>query len=154
TPRQLLGDVAGVHRIRGDNNDNVPRGHCTTLSEAVETVAGEPLAFEPGTKYRFSTYGWILLSAAIGSVTGEPFPVFMHREVFAPLGMDRTGLEGVPLNGSTRSDADAEDDTVSFYALQSAMGVKTGVDASPEADYSCFFGAGGFFSTPSDLARL
>ena len=26
--RQLMGDVAGVHRIRGDNNDAMPTAHC------------------------------------------------------------------------------------------------------------------------------
>jgi CubicO group peptidase (beta-lactamase class C family) len=34
--RQLLGDVAGVHRPRGDSNDNLAYGHCTSLDEALE----------------------------------------------------------------------------------------------------------------------
>ena len=144
TTRQLLGDVAGVHRIRGDNNDNVPRGHCTNLDEALETFAGEPLLFEPGTNYRFSTYGWILLSAVIEGASGESFPTFMRREVFEPLGMDRTVLE-----------ADERDpDTASFYSPRTAMGTNLGVQDAPAVDYSCFAGAGGFLSTPSDLVRL
>ena len=144
TTRQLLGDVAGVHRIRGDNNDNVPRGHCTNLDEALETFAGEPLLFEPGTNYRFSTYGWILLSAVIEGASGERFPTFMRREVFEPLGMDRTVLE-----------VDERDpDTASFYSQRTAMGTNLGVQDAPAVDYSCFAGAGGFLSTPSDLVRL
>ena len=55
--RQLLGDVAGVHRPRGDSNDNLAYGHCTSLDEALKAFAGEPLSFEPGTQYQFSTYG-------------------------------------------------------------------------------------------------
>ena len=39
-------------------------------------------SFEPGTNYRFSTYGWILLSAVVEGASGEPFPTFMRREVF------------------------------------------------------------------------
>ena len=35
TARQLMGDVAGVHRIRGDGNDAMPASHCETLEEAV-----------------------------------------------------------------------------------------------------------------------
>ena len=31
TTRQLMGDVAGVHRIRGDNNDAMPTAHCASL---------------------------------------------------------------------------------------------------------------------------
>ena len=142
--RQLLGDVAGVHRIRGDSNDNLAYGHCTSLDEALKAFADEPLSFEPGTKYQFSTYGWVLLSAVVEDASGEPFPTFMSREVFKPLGMDRTGLEG--------TDDDA--DTVSFYFPRAAMRPSLGLQNGPGADYSCFAGAGAFLSTPSDLVRL
>ena len=77
----------------------------------MKAFADEPLSFEPGTKYQFSTYGWVLLSAVVEDASGEPFPTFMSREVFKPLGMDRTGLEG--------TDDDA--DTVSFYFPRAAM---------------------------------
>src|SRR5688572_6893393 len=33
TVRQLMGDVGGVHRIRGDNNDAMPGGHCESVDE-------------------------------------------------------------------------------------------------------------------------
>jgi serine beta-lactamase-like protein LACTB, mitochondrial len=142
--RQLLGDVAGVHRIRGDSNDNLAYGHCTGLDEAVQMFADEPLSFEPGTKYQFSTYGWVLLSAVVEGASKEPFPTFMRREVLKPLGMDRTALEG----------ADDDADTVSFYFPRTAMRSSLGLQSGPGADYSCFAGAGAFLSTPSDLVRL
>jgi CubicO group peptidase (beta-lactamase class C family) len=154
TPRQLLGDVAGVHRIRGDNNDNVPRGHCASVNAALETFAEEPLLFEPGTQYRFSTYGWILLSMVIEGAAGESFGTFMHREVFTPLGMDRTALEGTHLEHAGKTAEFDDDPTASFYSPKAAMGVNLGVEGAPAADYSCFFGAGAFLSTPSDLVRL
>jgi serine beta-lactamase-like protein LACTB len=146
TTRQLLGDIAGVHRLRGENNnnDNVPRGNCTSLAQALQIFSVEPLAFEPGTRYRYSTYGWILLSAVVESAAAKSFATFMSDEIFQPLGMDRTALEGTP------SDAD----TVSFYGTKRSFGVDQGVTDAAEENYSCFFGAGGFFSTPSDLVRL
>ena len=142
--RQLLGDVAGVHRIRGDSNDNLAYGHCTSLNEALKAFADEPLSFEPGTEYQFSTYGWVLLSAAVENASGEPFPTFMSREVFKPLGMERTAIEGTDDNA----------DTVSFYFPRAAMRPRLGLQDGPGADYSCFMGAGAFLSTPSDLVRL
>ena len=142
--RQLLGDIAGVHRPRGDSNDNLAYGHCTSLDEALKAFAGEPLSFEPGTKYQFSTYGWVLLSAVVEDASGELFSTFMNREVFEPLGMDRTMLEG----------ADDDADTVSFYFPRAAMRSSFGLQDGPGADYSCFSGAGAFLSTPSDLVRL
>jgi CubicO group peptidase (beta-lactamase class C family) len=110
----------------------------------LKAFADEPLSFEPGTKYQFSTYGWVLLSAMIENTSGKPFSTFMASEVFKPLGMKRTGLEG----------ADDDSDIVSFYFPRAAMRPSLGLQDGPGADYSCFFGAGAFLSTPSDLARL
>jgi serine beta-lactamase-like protein LACTB len=142
--RHLLGDVAGVHRPRGDSDDNLAYGHCTSLDEAMKAFADEPLSFEPGTKYQFSTYGWVLLSALVEDASGQPFPMFMSREIFKPLGMERTALEG----------ADNDPDTVWFYFPRAAMRPSLGLQDGPGADYSCFLGAGTFLSTPSDLVRL
>ena len=143
TTRQLMGDVAGVHRIRGDNNDLVPGRHCASLDEALSIFAGEPLLFRPGTEYRYSIYGWVLASAVVAGAAGEPFPAFMTREVFEPLGMESTVLE----------EADEVPDT-SFYSPRSFMRTGLGVEDAPLMDYSCFAGAGAFLSTPSDLVRF
>ena len=54
TTRQLMGDVAGVHRGRGDNldGDSMPNQYCANLDEAVQLFAGDQLRFEPGTQHR------------------------------------------------------------------------------------------------------
>jgi CubicO group peptidase (beta-lactamase class C family) len=143
TPRQLMGDVAGVHRIRGDNNDAMPNERCAKLGEALPLFAGEPLMFRPGAEHRYSIYGWILLSVLVERVAGEPFPAFMTRELFRPLGMKSTVLEeagGVP------------DNTTTFYGRRKAG--RVGPDDPSKAHYSCLAGAGAFLSTPSDLARF
>ena len=90
TTRQLLGDVAGVHRIRGDNNDAMPGNHCDNLGEAVAMLADDPLLFEPGTQHRYSIWGWVLVSAVVEGAAGEPFSRFMAHQVFEPLAMTRT----------------------------------------------------------------
>ena len=145
TTRQLLGDVGGVHRIRGDANDQMPRGYCATVDEALTTFAYEPLLFEPGTEYRFSTSGWILLSAVIEGAAAEPFATFVRREIIEPLGMTRTAIEGTP-------GIDADRDSVPFYLRSKDDEAES--QTAPAADYACFFGAGAFLSTPSDLVRL
>jgi serine beta-lactamase-like protein LACTB, mitochondrial len=142
TPRQLMGDVAGVHRAI-DGNDTRPRGRCESVDQALKIFYTEPLVFEPGTQYRFSNYGWFLLSAVVEGAAEEPFPAFMSRELFKPLGMDRTVLEG--------TDQDPDDVTLYFPREGSDGGEPK---EAPEAEYGCFFGAGGYVSTPSDLVRL
>jgi CubicO group peptidase (beta-lactamase class C family) len=139
-----MGDIAGVNVIRGDNNDQVPRSDCASIGDALEFFAHEPLAFEPGTRYRFGTNGWILLSAVVEAAAGEPFATLMTREVFDPLGMDRTVLEAdekVP-------------DTTSFYFPRAGERTTLGVEEAAQRHNSCLFGAGAYLSTPSDLARF
>lgn len=144
TTRQLMGDIAGVHRIRGDDNDNPPGGQCASLDEALATFADEPLLFEPGTRYRFSTYGWILLSMVVETAAGEPLPRFMTREILEPLGMVSTVLD----------DDVVVPDVTSFYIPRANMRTKLGVRKRARIHNSCLAGAGAFFSTPSDLARF
>ena len=129
TVRQLMGDVAGVHRIRGDHNDAMPTEHCASVDEAVALVAGEPLLFEPGTQHRYSVWGWVLVSAVVEGAAGEPFPRFMVRQVFGPLGMDRT-------------------------VVAETEGFQVGNGSEDRPDYSCVAGGGAFLSTPTDLVRL
>ena len=144
TTRELMGDIAGVHRIRGDNNDNPPGGHCANLEEALATFANEPLLFEPGTRYRFSTYGWILVSAIVEAGAREPFHTFLTREILDSLGM-----------GSTVVDDGAEVPNItSFYIPRASMQTRLGVRKRSRLDNSCLAGAGAFFSTPSDLVRF
>ena len=87
TTRQLLGDIAGVHRIRGDDNDNPPGGRCASLDAALDTFAGEPLLFEPGTRFSYSNEGYAVLAAVIEALSGESFRDYLWRHVLEPAGM-------------------------------------------------------------------
>lgn len=55
--------------------------------------------YPPGTDYRYSDLGFILLGAAVENVTGVPLDAFLDREIWSPLGMDDTGFN--PLGHST-----------------------------------------------------
>ena len=145
TTRHLMGDVAGVHRGRGDNvdGDSMPTQHCANLDQAVALFADDRLRFEPGTQYRYSIYGWVLVSAVVERAGGEPFTSFMEREVFEPLGMDRTVV----------ADREGVDDAAS-YTPRSILGTRLGIEDDPPPDYSCLAGAGAVLSTPTDLVRL
>jgi serine beta-lactamase-like protein LACTB, mitochondrial len=144
TTRQLMGDVAGVHRIRGDNNDAMPAQHCETVDEAVELLAGDPLLFEPGTQHRYSIWGWVLVSAVVQGAAGEHFDRVMARYVFEPLAMNRTIV----------AETAGLETAHSSYAPRSLAGVRLGVKEASRPDYSCLAGAGALLSTSTDLVRL
>jgi CubicO group peptidase (beta-lactamase class C family) len=141
TLRQLMGHVAGVRHYRDTEAGDMPAAHCERASEGVQSFAADPLLFEPGTQYRYSTYGWILVSAAVEAAAGEPFFTFMRTQIFEPLGMAQTtsdpATEPIP-------------DRVTFYSGENVFGLEV---ARP-VDYSCFAGAGAFLSTPTDLVRF
>jgi serine beta-lactamase-like protein LACTB, mitochondrial len=92
TLRQVMGHVAGV---ASDDEDGQPlsQARCERPTEALPHFADRELLFEPGTQYRYSKYGWVLVSAAVEAAAGQPFLTFMREQVFRPLGMDETGAE-------------------------------------------------------------
>ena len=144
TLRQVMGHVAGV---RSDGGDEGPlfSVRCERPADALQYFKDRPLLFEPGTQYRYSNYGWILVSAAIEDVTNEPFLSFMRTQIFAPLGMDHTQAD---------SATEPIPDRATFYFPRFAANPRYGPDLMRPLDYSCYAGSSAFLSTPSDLVRF
>lgn len=51
----------------------------------------KPLEFEPGSQFRYSNSGYILLAVILEKVAGVPFEEFLDRNIFQPLGMKGSG---------------------------------------------------------------
>jgi CubicO group peptidase (beta-lactamase class C family) len=47
----------------------------------------------PGTQFRYSGGGFMIVQQLLEDVTGEPFPVIMHETVFAPWEMNASTFE-------------------------------------------------------------
>jgi serine beta-lactamase-like protein LACTB len=144
TLRQLMGHVAGVRTDSGDEGPLFAE-HCERPVEALRHFADSPLLFQPGTEYRYSSYGWILVSAAVEAAAKQPFLTFMQERVFDPLGMRDTMADS-----TTRPIPDR----VTFYFPRFAADPKYGLHLMRDLDYSCYAGASAFLSTPSDLVRF
>jgi CubicO group peptidase (beta-lactamase class C family) len=144
TVRQLMGHVAGVRNDGGDEGPLLSK-HCEQPVEALPSFADRPLLFEPGTRFRYSSYGWILVSAAIEAAAGEPFLTFMQKRVFEPLGMRDTEADSATEPTPNRA---------SSYFPRFAADPRYGVDPMRPIDHSCYAGASVFVSTPSDLVRF
>jgi serine beta-lactamase-like protein LACTB, mitochondrial len=144
TLRQVMGHVAGV---RSDGGDEGPlfSVRCERPVDALDYFKDRPLLFEPGTQYRYSNYGWILVSAAVEDATNEPFLSFMRKQIFEPLGMDHTQAD---------SATEAIPDRATFYFPRFTANPRYGPDLMRPLDYSCYAGSSVFLSTPSDLVRF
>jgi serine beta-lactamase-like protein LACTB, mitochondrial len=143
TLRELMGHLAGVSTDGGDEEPLSAR--CEGTVDGLQRFADRPLLFEPETKYRYTTYGWILVSAAVEAAADEPFFTFMRTQIFEPLDMRDTVPDSatVPIP-----------DRATFYYPRFAADTRYGPDSAGSGDYSCFAGAGAFLSTPSDLVRF
>lgn len=144
TLRQVMGHVAG---IRTDSGDEGPlfSMHCQRPIEGLQPFAESSLLFEPGTEFRYSSYGWILVSAAVEAAAGEPFLRFMRKEVFEPLGMDDTEAE---------TSTEPISNSATPYFPRFAGDPRYGPDLMRELNYSCYVGSSYFLSTASDLVRF
>ena len=143
TLRQLMGHLAGVRTDGGD--EGIPQFHCDRAIEGLPLFADRSLLFEPGARYRYSNYGWILVSVAVEAAADEPFIRFMRRQIFEPLGMTDTRAD---------SPTDPPPGRATFYFPRFAADPRYGHDGARQVDYSCFSGSGAFASTPSDLVRF
>jgi CubicO group peptidase (beta-lactamase class C family) len=144
TLRQLMGHLAGVRNDGGDEGPLLGT-RCERPVEGLQAFAASPLLFEPGTRRRFSSYGWILVSAAVEAAAGEPFLTFMRKRVFKPLGLDGTTADSVTEPIPNRA---------AFYFPRFAADPRYGLHPMREIDYSCYAGSSAFLSTPSDLVRF
>ena len=139
TSRQVAGHLAGVRHYDGE--EFLSAEHYDTVLESLEIFADDSLLFEPGARFRYSSYGWNLLSAVVEGASGEEFLPFIDREVFEPLGMLSTVADQVDsiILHRTR-----------FYEIANDGRIYN----SLFVDNSYKWAGGGFLSTPSDLVRF
>ena len=144
TLRQLMGHLAGVRTDGGDEGPLFSQ-RCERPVDALQFFADRTLLFEPGTRYRYSSYGWILVSAAVEAAADQPFLAFMRNQIFKPLGMDDTEADSV---------TEPIPDRVTSYFPRYAADPRYGLHLTREIDLSCYAGASVFLSSPSDLVRF
>ena len=61
-----------------------------TLAEYVKVAAREPLRFQPGSRWSYSTAGFDTLGRVVEVVSGTPFAAFVQHRLLDPLGMKQT----------------------------------------------------------------
>jgi serine beta-lactamase-like protein LACTB, mitochondrial len=146
TLRQLMAHVAGVVNDGGDEGPLLSQ-HCDRPVDALQHFSGNELRllFAPGTQFHYSSYGWIVVSAAIEAAANEPFLTFMQKHVFKPLRMDDTTPDSATSPIQQRATP---------YFPRFAADPNYGPDLMRDIDYSCYAGSSAFLSTPSDLVRL
>lgn len=139
TTRQLAGHQAGIRHYEGEEFASNVR--YDDVLDALDVFQDDPLLFEPGTDYSYSTYGWSVISAVLQGATGRSYLEVMRQEVIEPLGLSETVAEHVDSLIPWRARFYLEDENAS------------GVLNAPFVDNSNKWAGGGYLSTARDMAR-
>ncbi len=128
------------------------------LAAQVLELAALPLAFEPGQRWEYSV-GIDVIGRVIEVVTGESLGAMLKREIFDPLGMERTGFRSEettgnllaslysPLSGDAMALNDAQQGADSLRLIDS-------YDDTPFDTAEMHSGGGGLLSTIDDYMRF
>ncbi len=149
TIKHLLTHTSGLPDQLPENQELRERN--APIEDFIERAIRTPLLFEPGARYQYQSMGILLASEVAQRITGERFPDFLRREVFAPLGMTRTAM-GL---GSFTLD-EVERCQVEFAAPESGAGDPAAAGWDWNSPFWRSFGApwGGAHSTAPDVNRF
>lgn len=138
TLRQLAGHIAGIRHYRG--KEFLSTKKYETVREGLDFFKDDPLLFQPGEKYSYSSYGWNLISAAIETAADEAFLDYMQKMVFDPLNLQQTFPDHADRDTPNR---------VNFYEISNDK-----IAVAPYVDNSYKWAGGGFISTAEDMIRF
>lgn len=65
----------------------------TTMDGLLARFRDKPLEFDPGTKYRYSNSGYVLLGYLVEKISGRTYEQYVKENIFDPLGMRSTGYD-------------------------------------------------------------
>src|SRR2546430_8012020 len=92
TGYHLLTHTGGTGDIFGPEF-STHRLELRTLDDYVKLYGSRPLRFEPGSKWEYSNYGFILLGVIIEKVSGQSYYDYVRDHVYNPAGMTSSGSE-------------------------------------------------------------
>ena len=141
TIRQLLSHTSGIpnYDITKDFFPRISRQNFTR-EEYIKTYIDSALAFEPGTRYLYSSWGYFTLGYIMEKVSGKSYSQLMKEDIFDKIGMNNSG---------------------SYFHTQIVKNRATGYDyslgdytSSDFRDQSNTMGTGDIYSTVEDLFKF
>lgn len=148
TVYELLTHTAGMPDIFNDRFFDSSRAKYRSTEAYLSLITGKPLLFEPGTRWDYSSGGYVVLGLIIERVSGESYYKYVREHVFKPANMLNTDNYNV-------------DDDVPNLALGYT---RLGDDNRPQLDrprrtnvlmnFARGGSAGGAYSTVEDLLHF
>lgn len=145
TLHMLLNHTSGLKSDGDDGepdvykiNPNIP------LSQLKDTLINifknKPLEFQPGTSWRYSNSGYVLLGYIIEQVTAQTYRDYMHENIFMKCGMANTDLS-------------SQDAIIRHFAFGYNLTPEYGWRKCKSTPINIGFSVGGLYSTTGDLLK-
>jgi CubicO group peptidase (beta-lactamase class C family) len=142
--KHLLCHTAGLGSYFNKKFMESSRARFRTTNDFMEVAKEEKLAFEPGTSWRYSNTGMLVLGAVIEKATGQSYYDYIRENIYKPAGMinsDCYDLDRVNPNLAVGYEKDYADDGVRFRNNIFSHVIRGGA-------------AGGGYSTVEDLMKF
>ncbi len=139
TVHQLLTHSSGIPSLfqSGQGLEKIlPNENEIELDELIRYFKDKKLRFKPGTQYAYSNSGYILLAKIIENVTHQSYQSYINQ-MFRKYNLDHTSF-GLPKNPVARP----------YIGYRRDL-----MQDRPEFHYSWTIGAGGIYSSITDLQR-
>jgi len=140
TISELLSHTGGTGDFFGPEFDKY-RLELKTHEDYVKLYGSRPVRFEPGSRFEYSNYGFLLLGNVIEKVSGQSYYDYVQEHIYRPAGMTSTGSEP---EGQTVADL-----SVGYTRMGAGKW-------HPNTDFLPYRGtsAGGGYTTVGDLAAF
>lgn len=140
TIEQMLSHTGGTGDIFGPEFDK-NRLELKTLQDYVKLYGNRGPEFEPGSRWQYSNYGFLLLGVIVEKVSGQNYYDYVRDHIFKPAGMIATASEPENQMVADRSVG---------YMRPDGTGWQPNTDTLPYRGTS----AGGGYSTVEDLLKF
>ncbi|WP_272035399.1 serine hydrolase domain-containing protein [Paenibacillus sp. JJ-100] len=140
TVHHLLTHTSGIPNITQLQDFNKIMKEYTPLNISSELIMKLSLEFQPGSHFRYSNSGYLLLAYLIQVVTGQSYENFLMENIFSPLSMHSSGPDNYKEIILQRA---------SGYEFDNTMGLVN----SSFIDMSIASGGGNLLSTTEDLYK-
>lgn len=92
TISELLSHTGGTGDFFGPEF-NSHRLELRTHEDYINLFGSRPVRFEPGSRFEYSNFGFLILGAVIDKVSGQSYYDYVRDHVYRPAGMSSTGSE-------------------------------------------------------------
>jgi CubicO group peptidase (beta-lactamase class C family) len=138
TIHHLLTHTGGTGDFFGPEFDK-HRRELRTLQDYVKLYGERGLAFEPGSRWDYSNYGFLLLGLVVEKASGQNYYDYVREHIFKAAGM--TSTDSLP------EDQTVPDRSIGYTKMDGAGEWRPNMDTLPYRGTS----AGGGYSTVGDL---